>query len=88
MKTTPESPLPPQIQFLVYRAEDGLVKLDVQLAGETDWFTQSQESDLFQTTVANVSIHLPNIFAAGGVTATAPVKEFLPVWMEGNSYEV
>ena len=38
-------------QFLVYQAEDGSVKLDVRLEGETVWLTQQLMAELFQTTL-------------------------------------
>lgn len=35
-------------QFLVYQAEDGKLKLDVRLEGETVWLTQPLMADLFK----------------------------------------
>jgi hypothetical protein len=86
MSTTPESNLPPQGQFLVYRAPDGRIKIDVRLAGETAWLTQAQMAELFQTTVPNVSMHLRNVFAEGELPADSVIKEFLTTAADGKNY--
>ena len=48
-------------QFLVYQTEDGQLKIDVRLEGETAWLTQAHMAELFQTTVPNVSMHLRKV---------------------------
>ena len=81
----PKEPnLPSKGQFLVYQTEDGQVKIDVRLEGETAWLTQAHMAELFQTTVPNVSMHLRNVYAEGELQAAATVKEFLIVRQEGN----
>ena len=40
-------------QFLVYRTEDGKLKIDVRFEGETVWLTQPHMAALFQTTQQN-----------------------------------
>ncbi len=75
---------PSKGQFLVYQADDGKLKIDVRLEGETAWLTQAHLADLFQTSVQNVSMHLRNIFAEGELQAVATVKEFLIVRAEGK----
>jgi len=75
---------PAKGQFLVYQAEDGQVKIDVRLEGETTWLTQAHMAELFQTTIPNVSMHLRNVYAEGELQAAATVKEFLTVRQEGS----
>ena len=75
---------PSKGQFLVYQAEDGQVKIDVRLEGETAWPAQAHMAGLFQTTIPNVSMHLRNVYAEGELQAAATVKEFLIVRQEGN----
>jgi len=78
-------PSPPATgQFLVYQTEDGQLKIDVRLEGETAWLTQAHMAELFQTTVPNVSMHLRNVYAEGELQAAATVKEFLIVRQEGS----
>ena len=71
-------------QFLVYQTDDGQLKIDVRLEGETAWLTQAHMAELFQTTVPNVSMHLRNVYAEGELQAAATVKEFLIVRQEGS----
>ena len=52
-------------QFLVYQTEDGKLKLEVRLEGETVWLTQHHMSQLFQTSKQNVSLHIQNAFSEG-----------------------
>ena len=83
MSEKPESQTP-KGQFLVYQTDDGQLKVDVRLEGETAWLTQAHMAELFQTTVPNVSMHLRNVFAEGELQAAATVKEFLIVRHEGE----
>jgi len=84
---TPEQPdLPAQSHFLVYRSEDGALKIDVRLQGETAWLTQAHMAALFQTTIPNVNMHLRNIFAEGELQADSVIKEFLITAADGKKY--
>jgi hypothetical protein len=81
----PQPPdLPPKGQFIVYKDDDGQIKIDVRLEGETAWLTQAQMAELFQTTIPNVNIHLRNVYAEGELQAAATIKEFLIVRQEGT----
>ena len=80
----PPSNSPSKGQFFVYQADDGKLKIEVRLEGETAWLTQAHMAELFQTTVPNVSMHLRNIYAEGEVQAAATIQEFLTVRQEGR----
>jgi len=82
MSATPEPN--PQGQFLVYQTEDGRIKIDVRLEGETAWLTQAHMAELFQTSVPNINMHLRNIYEEGELRQEATIKEFLTVRQEGN----
>ena len=86
MSDPEQTALPAPGQFLVYQAEDGRVKIDVRLQGETAWLTQAHMAELFQTTVPNVNIHLRNIFAEGELQADSVIKEFLITAADGKKY--
>jgi len=77
---------PPHGQFLVYATEDGRLKIDVRLQGETAWLTQANMASLFQTTVPNVNMHLRNIFAEGELHADSVIQEFLITAADGKNY--
>lgn len=84
MSKKPKALTPSGSQFLVYKTEDGKVKLDVRFEGETVWLTQQQMTELFQTTKQNVSLHIANIFDEGELARGATVKESLTVQKEGS----
>ncbi len=71
-------------QILIYKTDDGQVKLQVRLEDETVWLTQQLIADLFQTTVPNISMHIRNVYEEGELTSEATVKEFLTVRQEGK----
>jgi hypothetical protein len=86
MSNPNEPNLPPKGQFLVYRAEDGKVQIDVRLENETVWLTQQHMADLFQTSKQNVSLHLQNIFKEGELAENSVVKDSLTTASDGKNY--
>jgi hypothetical protein len=70
-----ESKPSPGGQFLVYQTEDGKLKIDVRLQGETVWLTQMQTAELFQTTKQNVGQHLKNILTEEELAENSVVKD-------------
>jgi hypothetical protein len=78
--------LPQKSQLVIYRAENGAIKIDVRFENETAWLTQAQIAELFQTTIPNVSMHLRNVFAEGELQADSVVKEFLTTAADGKNY--
>ncbi|HEY3760936.1 MAG TPA: RhuM family protein [Verrucomicrobiae bacterium] len=73
-------------QLLVFAAEDGRLKLDVRLEGETVWLTQQHMADLFQTTKQNVGQHLKNIFEERELPEGSVVKNFFTTAGDGKQY--
>jgi hypothetical protein len=71
-------------QFLVYKAEDGTIKIDVRLSDETVWLTQKLMAELFHTSIPNINMHLKNIFSEGELKENSTIKDFLIVQKEGK----
>lgn len=71
-------------QIIIYQTESGDTKLEVRLENETVWLSQKLMAELFQTTVANINIHLKNIFEEGELDMKATIKDFLIVRIEGS----
>ena len=71
-------------QIIIYQTENGETKLEVLLENETVWLSQKLMAALFQTTVANINIHLKNIFEEGELDMKATIKDFLIVRIEGS----
>jgi hypothetical protein len=74
----------PSSQLIIYQTADGGTKLEVRLENETVWLTQKMMAELFQTTVANVSIHLKNVFEEGELNRESVIKESLITAADGK----
>ena len=64
--------------------ESGMPTLDVWLEDETVWLSQAQMAMLFGCAIANVNMHLKNIYAEEELEEMATIKDFLIVRFEGN----
>lgn len=78
-----ESPQP-NSQIILYRSEDGAVKVDVVLEGETVWLTQRQMAELFDKTVPTVNEHIQNTYEEGELQREATIRNFRIVQTEGT----
>ena len=56
---------PSDESIVVYKSNEGIVQLEVQLANETVWLTLDQMADLFQRNKSTISRHIKNIFDCG-----------------------
>ncbi len=72
--------------FLLYQSEDGRTRIQCRFEDETLWLSQVQLAELFQTTVANVNIHLKAIYEEGELTEETTIKSYLIVRPETISY--
>jgi hypothetical protein len=73
-------------QIIIYTTETGETKLEVRLENETVWLTQKLMAELFQTTVANINIHLKNIFDEGELKPDSVIKDYLITASDGKKY--
>ena len=71
-------------EVVVYEAPDGEVRVDVRLEQETVWLSQREMAMVFDTTPANVLMHLRNVFSSKELEAEATTKDFLVVRTEGR----
>ena len=79
-----DTPLVPDNEFLLYQTEDRQTRIEVRLWNETVWLTQSQMTELFQTSKPNISMHIKNLFEEGELEREPTVKDFLTVQTEGS----
>jgi len=71
-------------QIIIYKTEDGQIKIDVRFDEETVWLTQNAMAELFQTTKQNIGQHIKNIIEDGELAEISTVKKFFTVQKEGN----
>lgn len=55
----------PNSQFLLYKTDNGDIKVDVLLQNETIWMPQSKIAELFEVQRPAITKHLKNIFESG-----------------------
>lgn len=72
---------------ILFKTDDGQIKLDVKLDSETVWLTQAQMVELYQSSKANVSEHIKHIFAEGELSKNSVVRKFRTTAADGKSYE-
>ena len=73
-------------EILIYQAENGDTKIDVRMEDETVWLTQAQMVDLFNSSKANISEHISNIFIDGELAEDSVVRKFRTTASDGKSY--
>jgi prophage maintenance system killer protein len=70
--------------IVIYQSDDGSVKLETKLKDETIWLTQQMIVELFQSSKANISEHISNIFTEGELDQNSTVRNFRILQKEGN----
>ena len=78
----------PRDEVMLYRTDDGRIRIECRLSAGTVWLSQAAMMKLYQTTRANVSIHLRNIFEEAELDRAAVVKSYLTTAADGKAYRV
>lgn len=73
-------------QIIIYSTEDGKMKLEVKLENETVWLSQVQMAELFNCGVANISLHLKNVFNEAELSENSVIKESLITASDKKNY--
>lgn len=70
--------------IVLYSTEEGNIVVPVRFENEDFWLAQRAIAELFDTTAANVNIHIKNILAEKELDEDLTIKESLIVQLEGN----
>ena len=70
-------------EIILYQPDE-TVKLEVRLEDETVWLTQAQIVELFQSSKANISGHIKNIYEQQELEENTTVRDFRTVRLEGK----
>lgn len=73
-----------QGDVIIYQAEDGKTKINVLFVDESVWLTQQQLVKLFDSSKANISEHIKNIYEEGELDEESTVRKFRTVQIEGE----
>src|SRR5690625_7998963 len=71
-------------EIIIYTDPNNDVQLEVKLEEDTVWLTQAQMVGLFQSSKANISEHVKNIFQSNELEEKATVRKFRTVRKEGK----
>ena len=71
-------------ELVIFKAQDGNVKLDVNLDRDTVWLSLEQMSELFERDKSTISRHIKNVFKEGELSENSTVAKFATVQNEGN----
>lgn len=55
-------------EIVIYKSEDGVIKLDVLFSDETVWLNIDQMAELFQKSRSTINEHILNVYAEGELT--------------------
>ena len=73
-----------QSEIILYKTEDGAVKIDTIVQNETIWLSQNSMAELFGVNVPAISKHLKNIFEEGELQKEATLSKMETVQNEGG----
>jgi len=75
-------------EIVLYATEDGRIRVECRFEQDTLWLSQAAMVELYQTSKANVSLHIKNIFGEGELVESAVVKSYSTTALDGKSYQV
>jgi len=73
-------------QLIIYKSEDGSIKLNTRFEEDSIWLTQQMMVDLFQSSKANISEHIKNIFKEDELNENSVVRDFRTTASDGKNY--
>lgn len=74
-------------EIVIYKSEDGHIKVDVLFEGETVWLTQAQICELFGKSKSTISEHIKKIFEEGELNIDSVVRNFRTTASDGKEYD-
>ena len=75
-------------KLILYKDDEGKVKVNVRFADEDVWLTQAQLVEIYQTSKSNVSEHISKIFSDGELEKDSVVRIFRTTAADGKNYNV
>jgi hypothetical protein len=66
-------------ELVIFKAQDGNIKLDVNIDKDTVWLSLEQMSELFERDKSTISRHIKNVFKEGELSENSTVAKFATV---------
>ncbi len=77
-----------QSKVMLYKTEDGQVRIQVKLEDETVWLTQDQMAELFDKGRSTITEHIQNVFKEKELDEKSVCREFRRTGSDGKEYSV
>ena len=74
--------------IIIYKTQDGKVKLSLYARDGSVWMNQNQIAELFDTSIPNISMHIANILNEKELEENSVIKNYLTTASDGKNYEV
>lgn len=74
--------------IIIYKTQDGKVKLSLYARDGSVWMNQNQIAELFDTSVPNISMHITNVLNEKELEENSVIKNYLTTASDGKNYEV
>ena len=75
-----------QHDIIIYSSPDGKINVSLMTRDGKIWLSQSQISDLFGTSVQNISYHIINILKDKELDENSVIKDYLITASDGKKY--
>ncbi|MFY9327426.1 MAG: hypothetical protein WAO76_05325 [Georgfuchsia sp.] len=75
-------------EVVIYQAEDGQTRLQVNLDRDTVWLTQEQMAKLFGRERSVITKHIRNVFKEGELAEDSVGAKFAHTAADGKTYQV
>jgi hypothetical protein len=77
-----------QPNIIIYNTDDGKVSVTLLAKDGNIWMNQLQLTELFDTSVPNMSMHISNILEENELDANSVIKDYLTTAADGKNYNV
>lgn len=74
--------------IIIYNTDDGNAQVTLYAKDGNVWMNQNQLSELFDTSVPNISMHISNILNEKELTSNSVVKDYLTTASDDKKYNV
>jgi hypothetical protein len=74
--------------IIIYNTPDGKVSVALYAKDGSTWMNQNQLSELFDTSIPNISMHIKNILKEGELHQNSVIKDYLTTASDGKNYSV
>jgi hypothetical protein len=75
-------------QIIIYKDQNGNIKIDVRFDGNTVWLTQDAIATLYNKGRSTVTEHIQNIFQESELEQDSVCREFRRTGADGKEYMV